>query len=228
MSEFSESQKRVLGLTTEHLLHYDEGGSQFLLESQTLDAYKKLKVAAQSAGFDLCLISAYRGYDRQKVIWEGKLDGARKVHDDDGKTIDLNQLSDEQKIAAIIRFSAIPGLSRHHLGTDIDIYDANVMSKDAVLLEPFEVEAGGPFAPMHEWLDEQINNNNAFGFYRPFKERSQTVAPERWHLSFRQEAEKLLKHLSPSLLESLWETRPLKLNERLIAESGRYYQFFTQ
>lgn len=228
MSEFSESQKRVLGLTTEHLLHYDEGGSQFLLEPQTFEAYQKLKAAAQRAGFDLSLVSAYRSYDRQKAIWEGKLDGIRKVHDDKGVAIDLNQFSDEQKIAAIIRFSAIPGLSRHHLGTDIDIYDANAMNKDAVMLEPFEVEAGGPFAPMHEWLDEQINNNNAFGFYRPFNEGSQTVAPERWHLSFRQEAEKLLKHLSPSLLERLWQKYPLKMKERLSAESGKYYQFFTQ
>ncbi|MCY4045208.1 MAG: M15 family metallopeptidase [Cellvibrionales bacterium] len=226
MSEFSDIQKRVLGLTTEHLAHYDEAGSQFLLTPQTLSAFKQLKSAAANAGFNLALISAYRGYDRQRIIWEGKLDGTRKVHDDNGVTIDLSHLGDEEKIAAIIRFSAIPGLSRHHLGTDIDIFDANVMSKNQVMLEPFEVETGGPFAPMHEWLDEQIEQGQACGFVRPFKEGSVTIAPERWHLSFQAEADALLAHLTPELLVKLWQAYPIALKDKLIASCDQYYRFF--
>ena len=51
-------------------------------------------------------------------------------------------------------FSALPGASRHHWGTDIDVYDANAVSSDYVVqLSLKEVGSGGVFDSLHKWLD---------------------------------------------------------------------------
>ncbi len=228
MTPFTEQEKRVLGLTAEHLVSHEECGSTFLLEPDTLSAFKKLKQASIEAGFNLSLVSAFRSFERQTQIWEGKLDGTRKVHDDQGNALDVSQMTTEEKVEAIIRFSAIPGLSRHHLGTDMDVFDASVMKKNEVQLEPAEVEAGGICAPMHVWLDEQIARDQAFGFYRPYTSASKTVAPERWHLSYRPKSVELLTFLSSGLVEKLWRVKKPKLERYLVTYNEKWYTYFCE
>jgi hypothetical protein len=97
----------------------------------------------------------------------------------------MSSLSAQDKLHAILRFSAIPGTSRHHWGTDLDIYDAAAMSPDYQLqLSPQEVAAGGLFDPLHCWLDERMAAGESRGFYRPYASDCGGVAPERWHLSY--------------------------------------------
>lgn len=226
MNLFSADEKRVLGLTTEHLLSIEDSGREFLLEGQTLAAFTQLKEAAQKAGFDLSLVSAFRSYDRQKQIFEGKLRGKRKVHDDEGNTLDLSHWPLDKKINAIIRFSAVPGLSPHHFGSDIDVFDANVASIDDVLLEPQEVAAGGVFAPLHDWLDDRIDTGEAFGFYRPFVEGNNTVAPERWHLSYQPVSNQLKGMRSAELLVRLWQSDELAAKAYLVEHVDDLLAFF--
>ena len=50
------------------------------------------------------------------------------MHDDAGRAVVLAHLSPLEQLQAILRFSALPGTSRHHWGTDLDVYDAAVIA----------------------------------------------------------------------------------------------------
>ena len=156
-----------------------------VVHRQLLPALSDLQNQAFAAGFKLKVVSGYRSFDRQLLIWNAKAEGKRPVLDTDGRPLDMAQLDPWQQVQAILRWSALPGASRHHWGTDIDVYDAGAVAEDyQVNLTRDEVENNGPFAPMHEWLDQQIQSNTAFDFFRPYQFDIGGIAPERWHLSY--------------------------------------------
>ena len=78
--------------------------------------------------------SSFRDFERQQLIWNCKFNGERKVHDDEGNLLDLALLDDWQKAQAILRWSALPGGSRHHWGTEIDIFDPDLLSQGWLFL----------------------------------------------------------------------------------------------
>ena len=142
-----------------------------------------LQDKAARQGFQLKVASGFRSFERQRLIWNGKACGSRPVMDAEGQALDMNCLNDEQKLFAILRWSAIPGCSRHHWGTDMDVYDAAAVADDYVLqLTPAETTGEGPFAPFHNWLDQELAQPSC-EFYRPYAVDCGGIAPERWHLS---------------------------------------------
>ncbi|WP_240725261.1 M15 family metallopeptidase [Mangrovimicrobium sediminis] len=149
------------------------------------EAFRALQADARAAGFELAIASSFRDFDRQLAIFNGKARGERPVHDDRGAAVDITGLTPEQGLAAILRFSALPGTSRHHWGTDLDVYDVAAVPADyRVQLTPEEVYPPGPFAALHEWLDARMAAGESHGFYRPYAGDRGGVAPERWHLSY--------------------------------------------
>ena len=105
--------------------------------------------------------------------------------DELGQPMDIASLGAWSKIQAIMRWSALPGASRHHWGTDFDIYDAKAMPEGyQIKLTPDEVQGKGLFTPMHDWLDQYIQAGHT-AFYRPYEFDTGGIAPERWHLSYR-------------------------------------------
>ena len=170
----------VLFLETKHLVHKKM--------SQDLEA---LFNAGKEAGFDFSLTSSFRSFETQKKIWNEKVVGIRKVLDSHSNLIDLSTLTDNQKLFSILRWSAIPGASRHHWGSDFDIYDQSTIGPDYnVQLIPSEYEIGGPFYKANSWLNENIHR---FGFFRPYAIDKGGIAPEPWHLSYRSLSESFLK-----------------------------------
>ena len=94
-----------------------------------------------------------------------------------------------------------PRASRHHWGTDFDIYDASAMPEGyQIQLTPDEAQGDGLFAPMHDWLDEYLESGES-DFYRPYSVDKGGIAPERWHLSYRPIADQYAQMLSRELLE---------------------------
>jgi LAS superfamily LD-carboxypeptidase LdcB len=157
------------------------------------------------------------------TIWNGKASGARPVHDDGGRTVEMAALSPVEQLYAILRYSAIPGTSRHHWGTDLDIYDTAAVTPDYPLqLSPQEVAAGGVFDPLHCWLDELIATGKSRGFYRPYARDRGGVAPERWHLSYAPLSAGCSEQLTGELLQSCWDcedaTAALLLRDEIEAE----------
>ncbi|MFN8580799.1 MAG: M15 family metallopeptidase [Gemmatimonadaceae bacterium] len=96
-------------------------------------------------------------------MWNRKASGQLAVLDSHAQPMDITTLSARELVFAILRWSALPGASRHHWGTDIDVYDAAACPPGyEVELIPAEVDAGGMFAPLHEWLDAQIANGTSW------------------------------------------------------------------
>jgi zinc D-Ala-D-Ala carboxypeptidase len=97
----------------EHLLiAFVDEDSSFQLHPEALDAWKKMKEAAESDGINLHIISAFRSVARQLEIIEQK---KRKGISD----------------AMIFRVSAPPGYSEHHTGRAIDIGTQNFAALEA-------------------------------------------------------------------------------------------------
>lgn len=197
------------------------------LQAAAAQAFVALREDARGAGFDLAIASSFRSFDRQLAIWNGKASGQRKVHDDAGRDVPMATLSAAEQLRAILRFSAIPGTSRHHWGTDLDIYDAAAVDADYQLqLSPQEVSPGGVFDPLHIWLDERMAAGESRGFYRPYAMDRGGVAPERWHLSYAPLASVCERQLSESLLLACWadcsaDDKPLLLAAEIGANLQR-------
>lgn len=174
--------RQLTGRDDSHVSALPDGNR---LQNDVASAFAVLQSAARAAGFELAIASGFRSYSRQLAIWNGKVSGARTVHDDEGRPLVLAHLTPLAQLHAILRFSALPGTSRHHWGTDLDVFDKAVMPSSYQLqLSPQEVVPGGLFDPLHCWLDERIAGGESHGFYRPYAADRGGVAPERWHLSY--------------------------------------------
>lgn len=214
----------LLGKTTEHLVPLE--GTKFLIHKDMLKDFLRLKRDAQEAGFDLQLASAYRDFDRQLKIWNLKASGERTLLDDQERPLDFKALSPIELVLAILRWSAIPGCSRHHWGTDIDIFDGNQQQPEDVKLVPSETIHPGPSAALHDWLDSKISSQDAYGFYRPYATDRGGVSPERWHISYHLLSRRYLEAFTFSIFKKNLEESEILLKEVLLDNADEIYQRF--
>ncbi|MBS9464217.1 M15 family metallopeptidase [Flagellimonas sp. 389] len=147
-------------------------GQGINLREAAFEAFTKMKRAAFTAGFDIKMVSSYRDFYRQEGIWERKY--LRYTEDDGMQPMDA--------IDKIIEYSTIPGTSRHHWGTDIDIIDGNAKNTGDVLV-PEKFEAGGPFEDFKLWLDE---NSEKYDFHLVYTDepKRRGFKYEPWHYSY--------------------------------------------
>lgn len=179
----------------------DQHGVGARLHVEALAPFLALREAAREAGFDLRVRSGFRSFQHQASIWNRKARGERPVLDSDAQPLDIATLTPSALAFAILRWSALPGASRHHWGTDLDVCDAATTPEGyQIQLIPAEVNPGGMHGPLHAWLDARIAAGTAFGFYRPYDVDRGGVAPERWHLSYAPVALEYLQSLTPALL----------------------------
>ena len=175
------TKEMYLGLTESHLSE----AFGFKGTKKALEAFVLLQKEALKAGISLDIASSYRSFYRQLQIFDDKFFLRRATLDAEEKPLDLSKFSLEQKCEAILRFSAIPGMSRHHFGTDFDIYSKSLLPLNCKLqLTAYEYAEGNYFYPLEQWL---AHNLEKFGFYRPFNGNS-LIAYEPWHISFKEEA----------------------------------------
>lgn len=183
----------LTGKTTDQLIAFGADG-KFLVHQEMHESLTQMFNAAKIEGFDLALTSSFRSFEMQKTIWNEKAQGLRPVLDSNSLPVDITTKNKEEILFLIMRWSAIPGGSRHHWGTDIDIFDQNSKPADyKVQLIPSEYEEGGMFYESTLWLDENMKD---FGFFRPYYKDIGGIAPEPWHLSYRPLSEKLLTSFS--------------------------------
>jgi LAS superfamily LD-carboxypeptidase LdcB len=211
------SARQLTGLDDSHLVSLDCG---HLLQPEVAHAFVALQADARTAGFELAAASSYRSFERQLQIWNGKASGVRPVHDDHGELVSLLSLPPTDRLHAILRFSAMPGTSRHHWGTDLDVFDAAAVAEGyEVQLTPQEVAPGGVFDALHCWLDERMAPDRSHGFYRPYAIDRGGVAPERWHLSYAPLSIICATGFSGELLQCCWDSEmgpdPLQLREEI-------------
>jgi len=186
----------LTGKTEEHLGPILNNGA-FLLHQEALADFYSLRQNCKNEGFDLEVVSSFRSFERQLLIWNNKAQGKRDILDSNSNKLNFKDLSPKDLVLAILRWSALPGMSRHHWGTDFDVIDKNKMTKNYKLqLIPEETNPSGIFGELHLYLDKIISNKEAFQFYRPYEKDLGGVAPEKWHLSYSPVSKKYLENLS--------------------------------
>ncbi len=211
----------LFGKTTEHLIPLE--GTKYQINKQMLPDFLRLQRDANKDGFDLQIASAFRDFDRQLKIWNAKARGERPLLDDQENVLDHSQLSPKEIMYAILRWSALPGSSRHHWGTDIDVFNGNTQTPESVKLSTSECIGNGPAASLHEWLDGKISQNAAYGFYRPYLTDRGGVSPERWHLSYYPISRRLGEFYTFSLFKKNIEQTELLLKNEILENADEIF-----
>lgn len=142
----------------------------FLL-TDTYFWFNKMYEAAKKDGITLKIISATRTFVEQQWIWEDKWEKRKSQYQTHGEVAH-----------SILQYSAMPGTSRHHWGTDIDL---NSQSP-----EYYKTDAG---KKLYNWLSAHAGE---YGFCQTYDEtanRTSGYNEEKWHWSFYPISNKLLK-----------------------------------
>ena len=203
----------LTGRTSSHVVAVAD--PQAILHVHAVTPFLNLRRAAAADGFDLRPASGFRDFDRQLAIWNGKFSGRRPLNDAEGHPLDTSRMSASQLIDAILLWTALPGASRHHWGTDVDLIDANAIAADyRVQLTVAEYLPGGPFAPLAGWLEVHAPR---YGFFRPFRGLRSGVQAEPWHFSFAPVAEAARRALDPGVLGSALAAAPVMGKDQILA-----------
>lgn len=140
------------------------------LRKEAIDGFKTMADEAKKDGVTLKIVSATRNFYSQKAIWEAKWNGTRA----DWKDVATKYPEAVDRAKAILRYSSMPGTSRHHWGTDIDI---NSVEPDYFLTKKGKAE--------YDWL---VKNASRFGFCQPYSpkdaDRPNGYEEEKWHWSY--------------------------------------------
>ncbi|MEL6832007.1 MAG: M15 family metallopeptidase [Bacteroidota bacterium] len=151
---------------------YTDGDGTYYLRQDVYEAFQEMHAAAAADDVRLVIISATRNFARQKMIWEAKWNGARLLEGRE-KAPEVYP-NPKDRAFAILRWSSMPGTSRHHWGTDMDL---NRLTNDY-----FE---SGEGLKVYEWL---TTHAAGYGFCQPYSpkgdERPHGYNEEKWHWSY--------------------------------------------
>ena len=180
------------------------------MQEEVYEAYERMRQAAAKEGIDIKVVSAHRSYNRQREIWNAKY-----------KTLTLQGLPAKDAIQEIITYSTLPGTSRHHWGTDIDIIDnANPQSGDVLLAEKFYGD--GPSSALRSWM----NRNAAdYGFLEVYTDHPNRkgFAHEPWHYTYHSLSKAYLEVLINQVISEIAKDEQLLGREFLDAEFFESY-----
>ena len=165
-------------------------GDPYVLHKQTYASFERMYAAALADGVKLVMVSATRNFARQKQIWEAKWNGKRLLEGRDKADEVYPDPADRAR--AILRYSSMPGTSRHHWGTDIDLND----------LEN-SYFARGEGKKVYDWLTA---NAATYGFCQPYTAkgpaRPNGYEEEKWHWSYLPLATKLTDYAVMALKDT--------------------------
>jgi LAS superfamily LD-carboxypeptidase LdcB len=216
------NELELTGRARTHVVQRDDLGAA--LHPEAVEPFLAMKADAARAGHEIAVVSSFRDFFAQERIWNMKWRGERPLYDPQGRARDHAALAPGELIEAILCWSALPGASRHHWGSELDVVDRAAVPADyRVQLVPAEAAPGGPFHPLHCWLDR---NMSRYGFFRPYRTFRGGVFPEAWHLSFAPVSEPALAGVTPELLREAIGTSGMLgrdlLLERIAELHARY------
>lgn len=204
----------LTGRATSHIVEVPALGAR--LHREAAGPALALRAAAAEAGIDLVFVSTFRDFTRQAAIWNGKFRGERPLLGRDGTPLDAATLTEPERVRAILQWSALPGASRHHWGTEGDVIDRAAVPPDyRPELTVAEYTGAGPFARLGAWLAANLGNH---GFYRPYLTDRGGVQPEPWHVSYAPVAADALTGLSVEVLREAIEQSELLGRDYVLAQ----------
>ena len=134
--------------------------------------FKQMQNDAKKEGVEIEIVSGYRSYQKQKDIWNNKYN----------KNFE-NGILGIKNINRIIQYSTLPGTSRHHWGTEIDIIDKRFIPKGDLLIEKNYAE-NGIYSQLFSWMRK---NSKKYGFYLVYDDspKRKGFKFEPWHYSYK-------------------------------------------
>jgi LAS superfamily LD-carboxypeptidase LdcB len=188
----------ITGRARSHVVELEQLGCAMHYEA--VASFLAMRHAALADGIELSIRSGFRDFTSQLSIWNSKWRGERPLLSRSGVALDRGQLADVDMVDVILTWSSIPGGSRHHWGTDVDVIDTFAMPPEyKVKLVPEEYAVNGVFARLNGWLDTHLAQ---FGFFRPYRTERGGYSPEPWHISYAPVAKLALESLSLTTLRS--------------------------
>lgn len=142
------------------------------LRKSAYTQFVKMHDHAERDGIELVIRSAARNFDYQKGIWERKWTGETKLSGNVDASIEY--IDPFARAKAILLYSSMPGTSRHHWGTDIDINN----------FENSYFEHGRGLKE-YAWLQQ---NAGKYGYCQTYtvkdSNRPEGYEEEKWHWSY--------------------------------------------
>jgi len=152
-------KKNISTKTQQRYLHSET--KQALAEM--IDAFRK-----DFPNVKIWVASAHRSFYQQQRIWESKWSGQTRV---EGQRLDKILTDPHERAKKILEYSAMPGASRHHWGTEVDF--------NRLYNSYYETGAG---LVVFNWLKL---NAARFGFCQPYTAgRRLGHKEEKWHWSY--------------------------------------------
>lgn len=132
---------------------------------EAYQAFIRMWEAAKNDGIKLVIISGARTFQTQKSVWDRRWNESQYA-------------AGPGRVKNLLRYSALPGCSRHHWGTDIDL--------NANRTDYWRTSTG---LKEYKWLCE---NAHKYGFYQPYSAkgaagsglREKGHEEEKWHWSY--------------------------------------------
>lgn len=186
-------------------------GNDYNLRRRASEAFIDMSADARKEGIEICSVSDYRDFDHQKRIWNKKFQ----------KYTNLG-LGHQQIVKKIIEYSAMPGTSRHHWGTDMDVIDAS-KPKPIDVLQPEHFEEGGAFGDLRRWLKENSHNYDFFEVYTNNPGRK-GFKYEPWHISFAELSVPMLKQYLNTPMEKYVIDETMKGSKKFSKEFLSWYK----
>lgn len=182
LGQFDEAKdSRFIKLSDEYA-HGSAVGK--FLRKETHEAFVKMTEAAKKDSVYLFIISATRNFTAQKTIWENKWEGRTLVEGKDLTTVDDHKI----RARLILLYSSMPGTSRHHWGTDMDL---NALDNSYF--------SSGSGLKIYQWLQAHAAE---FGFCQPYTSKTTGrtgYEEEKWHWSYLPLSIDLLKEYVKSI-----------------------------
>lgn len=161
------------------------------LHKEALASFENMYADAKTSGIKLIIKSAARNFNYQKSIWEAKWSGARQLSNGINAQKDIKDPVDRAK--EIMKYSAMPGASRHHWGTDIDL--------NAFENSYFEQGQG---KVIYDWL---VTNASKHGYYQVYTkkgtERLNGYEEEKWHWTYKPISKYLTAYAKAAMKDTL-------------------------
>ena len=152
--------------------------SGYYLRSETLNAFRAMHAAAKKQGINLKIRSATRNFRNQHYIWERKWKSKSRA-----------SLRSSSRALNILKYSSMPGTSRHHWGTEIDINSFSNRWFNS-----------GEGLRLFKWMNK---NASTYGFHRPYTAKNQNrpngYNEEKWHWSYTPLSIPMLRDASKAL-----------------------------
>ncbi|GLP94754.1 peptidase M15 [Paraferrimonas sedimenticola] len=189
----------------------------------TAKAYLLMQKAAERDGVTMAIASGFRSFEAQASIFNRKARGELALRDSSHNIIATPIAEPRALLKTILIWSALPGASRHHWGTDIDLFDPCHIEHGQLELVQSEFDAGGPCHELACWLEK---NARDFGFYRPYRSPTNGVQPEPWHYSYKRESDQCLANFEIKHLRDAITKANVELSATIESELDKIFEHY--